>query len=260
MVKTLTHQVQRYKLDTLVVATPNRVLMFTGITSPGFVSSLLMNAWKMSPKSKCTQGLESPTVCEEQESGGWQQRVSESTKQQPDLGMAYSGQRRLLDEEGCKKATVEGRDLKWIGWQRPQSHSGRKRGSLPQGKTFTRNQNSHCCYGGCWAFTESWCHLCTMHGTLVRLHGCGRALGEGQGVWLTCVLVNFWHKNNWLVLSVAHWYTTTKSNLGIVYNTKQNGWQEIGSTWPPVKLSVCWSAPGSATHEILVELCKMTTA
>lgn len=82
----------------------------------------------MSPKSKRTQGLESPTgVGRARIRRVTTASVSESTKHPPDLGMADSGQCLPLDEEGCKKATVEGRDLKWMGGQQPQSHGGRKR-------------------------------------------------------------------------------------------------------------------------------------
>lgn len=81
----------------------------------------------MSPKSKRTQGLESPTGVGRTRIRVTTASVSESTKHPPDLGMADSGQCLPLDEEGCKKATVEGRDLKWMGGQQPQSHGGRKR-------------------------------------------------------------------------------------------------------------------------------------
>lgn len=152
----------------------------------------------MSPKSKRTQGLESPT-------GVGRARIrrvttasgSESTKHPPDLGMADSGQCLPLDEEGCKKATVEGRDLKWMGGQQPQSHGGRKRkfacleGLAATREDFHSEPQQSLLLWWLLSFTESWCHLCTMHGTLVRLHGLmmcsvdnegwGRVLGGGAG-------------------------------------------------------------------------------
>lgn len=53
-------------------------------------------------------------VCEEQNQEG-DNSECESGKQQPGLGMVHSRQRLHLGEKGCKKATVERRDLKWIG-------------------------------------------------------------------------------------------------------------------------------------------------
>lgn len=68
----------------------------------------------MSLKSQRTQGLESHMVCEEQNQEG-DNSECESARQQPGLGMVHSGHRLHLGEKGCKRATVERRDLKWIG-------------------------------------------------------------------------------------------------------------------------------------------------
>ena len=125
--------------------------------------------------------------------------VSESAKQLPDLGTAHSGHCRRLAEDGCKKATVERRDLKWVGWPQPQSHSGRKRDylclqdSLPPGEDFHSELEQPPLLVGLLSFYRILVpYVGTRQGTLVGSHwlmclvdneGSGRVVGAGKGVW-----------------------------------------------------------------------------